>query len=337
VLATTRKAIARLRSSFARRGVILVYHSIAEVLIDPWALHVSPTRFDDQLRRLVDAFPVVPLDFLASMARNKSLRRPVVAITFDDGYANNLHSASAILSRWQAPATVFVTSGFVGQAEECWWDILERYLFLGDFSADLQVNFEENTPLRIAELGTSEIRPSWRAWQEPSGNREAAYVSLWQGLKDLDDRSRSAVLAQIREQAKNCLAPRESHRMLTVRELQTLAKKPSISIGAHTESHPVMSTLPPDHQRREVLGSKLWLEQMTGQVVTSFAYPFGKGTDVSVESVEAVKSAELEVACLNAAGSIRNGTDRFLMPRMHVGDWCGDELVRRIRSLLVRS
>jgi peptidoglycan/xylan/chitin deacetylase (PgdA/CDA1 family) len=51
-----------------------------------------------------------------------------VVVTFDDGYADNLHHAKPLLERYGIPATVFVTSDYIGQEHEFWGDKLERLL-----------------------------------------------------------------------------------------------------------------------------------------------------------------------------------------------------------------
>jgi peptidoglycan/xylan/chitin deacetylase (PgdA/CDA1 family) len=52
-----------------------------------------------------------------------------VAVTFDDGYADNLLNGKPLLECYDVPVTVFVTSGYVGAGREFWADELER-LFL---------------------------------------------------------------------------------------------------------------------------------------------------------------------------------------------------------------
>jgi len=61
-------------------------------------------------------FEVVSLGEVARVVRGeRRLDRPTLAITFDDGYANNLRVAYPELTRRGWPATVFVTTSWVGR------------------------------------------------------------------------------------------------------------------------------------------------------------------------------------------------------------------------------
>ena len=56
--------------------------------------------------------------------------------------------------------------------------------------------------------------------------------------------------------------------------IKTLAG-PLVTIGAHSLSHPRLSRLPRDEARREIVGAKAVLEELTGRQVTLFAFPYG--------------------------------------------------------------
>src|SRR3989344_2957961 len=91
-------------------GYILLYHRVASVKDDPLSLSVSPETFSEHLKFLKENFNVVSLKEIADMIRNKNLKNKSVAITFDDGYVDNLQNALPILEQNQIPATIFVTS-----------------------------------------------------------------------------------------------------------------------------------------------------------------------------------------------------------------------------------
>lgn len=72
---------------------------------------ISPERFESQLRWLARWRRVVSLEETLRAAAPRNL----VAITFDDGYRDNLTVALPLLERFQLPMTLFVTAGFVGR------------------------------------------------------------------------------------------------------------------------------------------------------------------------------------------------------------------------------
>jgi peptidoglycan/xylan/chitin deacetylase (PgdA/CDA1 family) len=125
-----RKAIVRrLSNSIAPGARILMYHRVAEVAVDPWELCVTPQHFAEHLEVLSKFARVVSLSQLTQeLDAGKSIDRSI-AITFDDGYGDNLLTAKPILEKSDLPATIFVANGYVEQQREYWWDELERLFF----------------------------------------------------------------------------------------------------------------------------------------------------------------------------------------------------------------
>jgi signal transduction histidine kinase len=119
-----------LRHRFARRGLILLYHRVTDVRPDPWLMCVTPRHFAEHLEVLREHGRTVKLARLVRALMDGAPLSGSVAVTFDDGYADNIESARPLLDRYDVPAAVFVTSGFVGGGTETWWDELER-LVLG--------------------------------------------------------------------------------------------------------------------------------------------------------------------------------------------------------------
>ena len=89
------------------RRVILCYHSVNP---SPGYLSLSPALFDAHLDWLERHADVVSLGELVA---SRGARRPQVAITFDDGYADNHTHALPLLTARGMTATFFLTAGFL--------------------------------------------------------------------------------------------------------------------------------------------------------------------------------------------------------------------------------
>ena len=119
------RAWARLRP----HATILLYHRVARERHDPWGQCVAPERFAAQMALLAEQAEVVPLARLPGAIGRRRPSRPLVAITFDDGYLDNLVTARPILERHGLPATVFLVSGWLGRDRLFWRDELARLVF----------------------------------------------------------------------------------------------------------------------------------------------------------------------------------------------------------------
>ncbi|BAK35722.1 hypothetical protein MLP_27080 [Microlunatus phosphovorus NM-1] len=123
------------------RGGILMYHRICQESCDPWAITVAPTDFADQMAVLAEARAVVDLAaFSGSAAYTRSGAQ--LAVTFDDGYVDNLETALPILERYEIPATMFVVGNAIGRRREFWWDALQRAILeSGPLPSELAFEF----------------------------------------------------------------------------------------------------------------------------------------------------------------------------------------------------
>ena len=105
-------------------ALILGYHRVAHVTRDEYEVCVTPKHFAEQMEMVNKYAYPISLAKLVQYLKAGSLPPKSVAVTFDDGYADNLYEAKPILEKYQIPATVFVCTGYVGR--EFWWDELDR-------------------------------------------------------------------------------------------------------------------------------------------------------------------------------------------------------------------
>ena len=126
-------------------AAILMYHSIASPDTTIGRYKVSTTNLDGQLAALQLKFHIVSLrSIVERCTRHEPFERREVALTFDDGYADNLTHAKPILEKFHAPATIFITTGYIGAAKEFWWDELERLIMTpGELPERLEIQNDE--------------------------------------------------------------------------------------------------------------------------------------------------------------------------------------------------
>ena len=307
-----------------RRGpIILMYHRIAEVRRDPWDLAVSPARFAEQAEVLRRARRVLPMDRLIEGFAAGTLPADAAAITFDDGYRDNLTDGRPILVRNDLPATVFLATGAIGSGAPFWWDELADLVLEASAVAGRLESRGRDIRLGPPE---PEDRPGWRAADGPVSVRQALYLDLWRELRALDDAGRRTAIDEARRLFGGTGAS-ESVPM-TSDDVRTLTDGGLVTIGAYTVTHPALGALPPERQRAEIAASVAACREIVGDRVNGFAYPYG---DRSAATVAAVRAEGLAWACSTEARPVAAADDRWDLPRVQVPDWDGDTFARRLR------
>ena len=332
-----RQATDWIRKKFTTKGLILMYHRVTEQEIDPWTMCVTSQHFAEQLATLQKEFNPISLRQLVQAQKEGKIPERAVAVTFDDGYADNLHNAKPLLEQYRIPATVFIANGHIGNDREFWWDELERILLQPG-------KLPESLTLRINgksfkwELGdnTGYGKNKHQRTNENSGvvschenyrlNR-SLYFTIHQLLQPLTEVDQNKVIEELLVWAGIKPVRRSTYRTLSVDELRTLSQGEFIEVGAHTVTHPLLSGLPESVQQDEVQRSKITLEESIGQQVRSFAYPYGSYTN---ETVAIIRKAGFDCACSTTSDSVWRGNDRFQLPRVTVEDWDGEEFKQRL-------
>lgn len=259
IAADTRSA--RGDASSAEDGAaILLYHRVTSLDRDVHGLAVPPRIFREQMERLRRDREIVSLEDLAAGLAVGRVRPRSVAVTFDDGYADNLLEASEILLALDVPATFFVTTAALDTAQEYWWDTLERAL-LGAGTRPANLRLRAGAGEVVCETSTPD-------------RRRAAHDALYGAILPLAADARDeAITALVRWAGIEAAAP--ANRRLTAGELRALSSRPGHAIGAHTARHLLLTAHPPTVALDEMRASRVALERLLSRPVTSLAYPFG--------------------------------------------------------------
>jgi peptidoglycan/xylan/chitin deacetylase (PgdA/CDA1 family) len=334
-----RRGLRQVVRRFGPRALILMYHRVAAKDLDPWSLCVTPGNFAEQLDVLRKHTRTMALGDLAGAHQAGRLPHRAAAITFDDGYANNLHQAKPLLEQYGVPGTVFVATAYVGKRREFWWDELDQVVLRpGRLPDTLRLTIAGGTrhwDLKLAADYTAaehEADSDRAEREERPSPRLSFYYSLWQALLPLPEPEREQALNAILAWANATPVLRSTHRPLEPGELPVLAAGGLIDIGAHTVTHPLLPVQTPDVQRDEIRQSKSYLDSVLGRSVTAFSYPFGQ---YSREAIPLVRDAGFSCACAcNVPEPVWWRSDSYELPRFEVQDWSGDEFERRLLQWL---
>ena len=226
---------------------ILLYHSISDhpspVLAD---YTLAPSMLAEHAAVIADqgwlAVTITELNRRISEGELGDTR--TLAITFDDGFADNAEEAACVLADHSLAATLYVASGTVGST--CSW------------------------------LGSGERRP----------------MASWQQLRDL-----SAA---------------------------------GWEIGAHSVTHPELDIVPAHRASREIIESRITLQDGLGLGIDSFAYPHGYHTN---QTRDAVIAAGFDNACAVRNRPSSDVDDRFARARLTIpATLTGDGLAQLLRQ-----
>jgi len=141
------------------KASILMYHSVG---YNKMPFNVLPKDFEKQMNYLFKKkYNVVSLKKLVEYIKNRNIPEKTIVLTFDDGYEDNYQFAFPVLKKYKFPATIFLTTGFIGK-NSSWTRFplpmlkIEQII---EMHKSLLIDFEPHTwsHLKLHKLSPSEI------------------------------------------------------------------------------------------------------------------------------------------------------------------------------------
>ena len=293
-------AIRRLAPS---RGLaILRYHAICGPEGYSYAnpgICVTPEGFERHVAYLTRAYTVLRREeAAAALAAGTPLPPNAVAITFDDGYADNLPAART-LAKHGASATFYITAGCLADGQP-FWPVELRHLLRA-------------VPVTHVTLKAGDVRIDLDLGGDAA--RASALKRLTKAFKSNPIPVRDALRDELRAVAGHPALPRVMLTWDEVREMHALG----MTIGSHTMTHPNLPSAGIADARQELAASKRRLEEEIGAPVTMFSYPNG-GADryLTREVQQAVKEAGYAAATTSRNAFAGKGSDLFALERVEV-------------------
>jgi peptidoglycan/xylan/chitin deacetylase (PgdA/CDA1 family) len=291
------------------RGVVLLYHRVDDTP-DIHGLGVTPAVFDAQLQWLRADCQIMPLDEMLRTP-HEQLPERAVALTFDDGYDDNLRVAAPLLQRHQVPAAFLLTSRWLEDCGEYWWDTLERVLLI-----------PSSTPAVLdIDIAGARVRLATASAEE----RLATHWRLHEALVHASLEERDRAVDALRAWGVGGAA---RVRPMMADEVRQLATLPGVTIGAHTVNHlalPDQSSI----QIFELTACRADLGRVTGRRIELFAYPYGA---VDRECAALVRQFwRWGLSCDDRV--LGDSFDAARVPRLDVKAWSTADFASRVSRL----
>jgi len=251
---------------------ILIYHGLDKAGDKTLnGRFIAAADFELQVRYLSDHAQIVSLsDYFSEKFDEKKF---TVAITFDDGYQNNVRYALPVLEQYKAPATFFLTAAAGRGAAWLWMDFLDIATRLGPEKMEI-----DNRIFRKKKWRHS----TWFADSEGRKLSDWARYSHWQFVQKME----TAFQAAGAWHAADVFS--EYWKLLDSGEIRRLAASACANIGAHGYTHQDLEVLSHEAACQELYNCKAALESICGVPVRALAYPFGAYTRELVDYAEKI-------------------------------------------------
>jgi peptidoglycan/xylan/chitin deacetylase (PgdA/CDA1 family) len=299
--------------------LVLFYHRVMYLETDPRKICINPTIFEDEIKYMKNNFNIISTSDMISFFKKGVFPKHSIIITFDDGYSDNYHIAGKILKKYNVPATFFITVGMIGSAREFWWDELEK-IFLIDFDnfKPLEIFINNNRYLWDIKCRQDAVKP---------------YNELIKSLRFLNSADRNRILKKLFKWSDKKRNVRDSHKVITKKELKSLTQSDLFTIGSHTVSHCSLASLSQEEQFFEISESKMILETIIENEVTGIAYPFGKKINIDKYTRLIAKKAGYKFGMSVLDSLVHKKSDLFFLPRYSIRSRSIDDFRKEIGQI----
>jgi len=258
----------------------------------PWFARgtaVTPEAFASQLEWLHQRLDIVPLEDLIARPVGE---RPRVALTFDDGYAEVLHSVAPLCDRLGVTGTCFASAGPAIRGEPLWFDV-----WYGAVAAVAR----RGELLRVVRSWGFEALPNDLDWWVRGP------MKRW--LAGLDSASRRERLAEATAAMGSQVV---LDLYLSLADLRALRGR-GWRVGGHGDRHEALTACDDRTLDHELAASLAMLDQVGEAGPRVFAYPDG-AWDKRVRA--RVARAGFAIACGVEPGRVVHGSDWLAVPRL---------------------
>jgi len=242
-------------STFLKRNrlIVLTYHQVGDFNAAHNKLLLDTSLFEQHLIWLKQHFRVLCLEDAMRRLLNGTLPKRAVVISIDDGYVDGYTTIFPLLIKHKLQASFFISTSGIEKGY-LWDELVSMAIMKMPIEKPILTFLEKNYPI------------------ETYNEKLAAIDKVTQVIKYVPLEKRDELIGKL------CIEtgyPSIKHQFLSNENIQEM-NQAGMCIGAHTVNHPILTLETPDNAKKEMLDSKLALEQQIGSEVKFLAYPNGK-------------------------------------------------------------
>lgn len=249
-----------LRWSLNKKHLNIMFHGVVDDDLHLSKRNIKPSDFERLIIYLKKNFKIITLkEALKAKQEKLNMEEHTVSISFDDGFRNNLTIALPILEKHAVKATVFVSS------------VIGEHNFNGllypEMISSLKYFYRDQ-----------EIMISDRSYYNMISQNNKTYLQDDLNLLSYDERQKlvNRILEKYQLIDKLQQVSPDLWKMLSIDELKMLHKSDFIEIGSHGHLHYKLPNISLEKSKLELSVSKKILEEILGEEIDMFAYPYGE-------------------------------------------------------------
>ena len=289
---------------FKGRAVILCYHRVVSELdytktTGPLKnIMVTNESFDYQMDYINKNFEVISMDEMADHLLSES-QDFKVAVTFDDGYKDNLVNALPILRNYRIPATVYLTTRFLEGDLNMWW-----YFLWETINKMKTLKFEYRSKVYKYNCRNSK-------------EKSKAFFKISEIFKDVNINEHKVLFGALGNDYR-----KSGYETLCLKwnDVKKLNNSNLITIGSHTHNHLRLSSFKKDILISEFKESIDLIQKNINCKVKHFAFPFGAKEDINKAVIDVARNLGVVTAVSTRVYPIRKNFEILNLPRLHMRD-----------------
>ena len=226
--------------------------------------------------------------------------RPMVALSFDDGYLDFYENTLPILSEFRVPAHHNICPSLIDRQELPWTQMLNMYLQSNDVKA---LTLPHNVTINRVE-------------EKP----EAYFLKICNELYKVSNKERSEFISSLRSK----IPGNKMRKLMSWAQIRE-CHRAGIHIGSHGMNHynlPMISDIA--ELEIEVEGSRKRIAEEVGESPRIFAFPNGQWNRNSLRMVEKT-GYEFALLCDDMVSEFDNCPDFMVLPRIGINQFSWKE------------